>query len=108
MSDALVTAAFIDDIFSIIALVLLINIASGNIGPLTVILPVAYSFAFVVVGGVLALKFWPKVMSAIFRFFPNDPNASYQRSHQVHLVMMCIVLVIYGTIANYNPIITYP
>eukprot|EP00756_Hemistasia_phaeocysticola_P022812 Hpha_TRINITY_DN15858_c1_g2::TRINITY_DN15858_c1_g2_i1::g.190539::m.190539 len=99
--QTIVTAAFVDDIFSILALVILLNLAKGEITPVNIIVPIVLSFGFVVGGAYLALKFWPRVMGKVLDNFTPDPSVSFQRSHQVHLLIMFLVLIGYGTAAHY-------
>eukprot|EP01065_Artemidia_motanka_P038534 TRINITY_DN47385_c0_g1_i1.p1 TRINITY_DN47385_c0_g1~~TRINITY_DN47385_c0_g1_i1.p1 ORF type:complete len:990 (+),score=257.86 TRINITY_DN47385_c0_g1_i1:70-2970(+) len=99
--QTIVTAAFVDDIFSIIALVILMNLAKGDLTAVTITLPIVLSAVFVIGGGYLALRFWPWIMEKILAPIPNDPTASFQRAHQVHLLIMFLTLIAYGAAAHY-------
>ena len=95
----IVTAAFVDDIFSIIALILLINLAGGSAGAVTVLLPFAGCTAFVFIGACMAKWFWPKVVILLTSKFPFSPTASMQPAQQVHLLIMLVVLIGYSWVA---------
>merc|ERR1719230_1371690 len=55
------TAAFIDDVFSLVTLVILQLLAAGDIGPVDIIVPVFASFGFLGLGVVLAIYAFPHV-----------------------------------------------
>eukprot|EP01062_Namystynia_karyoxenos_P037659 TRINITY_DN27393_c0_g1_i1.p1 TRINITY_DN27393_c0_g1~~TRINITY_DN27393_c0_g1_i1.p1 ORF type:complete len:994 (+),score=354.18 TRINITY_DN27393_c0_g1_i1:106-2982(+) len=99
--QTIVTGAFVDDIFSIIALVILLNLAKGNLTAVTIMLPLVLSCVFVIGGGFLAYKYWPPLMERIIGQIATDPAASFQRSHMVHLVIMFLTLIGYGAAAHY-------
>lgn len=64
----IMSAAFLDDIFSIICLVVLINLSEGNLNPLThVVVPLVSSFAFVgfgVVGSIYLPRYFPTLINS--------------------------------------------
>jgi Kef-type K+ transport system membrane component KefB len=61
------SAAFLDDIFSIICLVVLINLSEGNLNPLThVVVPLVSSFGFVgfgVIGSIYLPRYFPYLIN---------------------------------------------
>ena len=95
----IVTAAFIDDIFSLVLLDILINAAKGSITAGTVILPMVKSFAFVIGGAVLALKVMPNIKYLVNRVGENK-KASFQPKDELHLSIMCAVVCVCGYIGS--------
>ena len=102
VGQTIITSAFVDDIFSIVALVILTKLAEGDFGPLTVILPIIQCFAFLFVGGAIAFFVFPKMMRKVFELVPfnKDNDASLQPAHQVQLIFMFAVLCLYGYISS--------
>merc|ERR1719424_2220134 len=54
-----IIAAFIDDVFSLVTLVILQTLAEGGIGPVDIIVPLVASTCFLVIGVLLAIKAFP-------------------------------------------------
>ena len=90
----IMSAAFLDDIFSIICLVVLINLSEGNLDPVThVIVPLVSSFAFVgfgVVGSIYLPRIFPYLINtenwACTKL--KVPNRSMDREDEFHMFWM--------------------
>jgi len=96
-SDAgqtIVTAAFIDDVFSLVILVVLLNLAEGSLGAWTLIEPLLYSFLYLSIGAVLSVVVWPIVIhDCILDSMSERSHLSHQPRDMVHLGLMLGFLV---------------
>merc|ERR1719199_1765912 len=83
--QTIITAAFIDDIFSLVMLVILINISAGEVTAESIVLPLVYSFAFVGGAVLLSLYAMPSLPRILFKRFKQNPNAHIQPSDELHI-----------------------
>ena len=97
--QTIITAAFVDDIFSVIALIILGELAGGDSGPWVVLKPLLLSLAFLVVGGYIGFKYFPVVIRKITLSFP-DSDRSFHPAHQTLLVIMFGVLTLYAWVTS--------
>eukprot|EP01063_Lacrimia_lanifica_P014408 TRINITY_DN20_c0_g1_i5.p1 TRINITY_DN20_c0_g1~~TRINITY_DN20_c0_g1_i5.p1 ORF type:complete len:1038 (+),score=334.85 TRINITY_DN20_c0_g1_i5:88-3201(+) len=98
--QTIITGAFVDDIFSIVALVILINLAAGEFTAATVLVPLVLSFTFLFVGGGLAYQVWPWLMEKVLSVFANDTDESMVPRHRMHLLIMFALLCFYGYLSS--------
>jgi Kef-type K+ transport system membrane component KefB len=95
----IITAAFVDDIFSLVMLVILINVAAGEVTAASVVLPLVLSFAFVGLGVWLATRVMPQVKVLINRV-PENRKLSLQPRDEVHLGLMTAAIVFFGWVGS--------
>jgi Kef-type K+ transport system membrane component KefB len=88
MGQAIVTAAFIDDIFSLIVLVILVSMAAGEITVWGSIRPFLYSFIFLGTGVYLALKVTPIYIPKLLHSIKHAKGAAFQQRDEAHLIMI--------------------
>ena len=94
--QTILLAAFVDDIFSLVMLGIMIKIteqddnSSAGIPPEGIILPIIYSFAFIGVAAFLAIYVFPKLRGLLDRI-KEDPKKSFQPKDMVHLGLMFLV-----------------
>jgi len=95
----IITAAFVDDIFSLVMLVILINVAAGEVTAASVVLPLVLSFAFVGLGVWLAIRVMPQVKVLINRV-PENRKLSLQPRDEVHIGLMTAAIVFFGWVGS--------
>jgi len=100
--QAIITAAFVDDILSLILFNVLFALGGGELGFGT-FLPSILGIIFMLVATALAVVFWPKVISE--HILPNvpirDPDAKISGKDEALFFMMMALLVCYGTITHF-------
>jgi Kef-type K+ transport system membrane component KefB len=84
----IVTAAFIDDIFSLILLVIMQAVAAGHLTVGAILVPLFSAFGFVIIGALLAVKVWKRLFPFLLRRVPRSDTASLDRPDEVHLLIM--------------------
>jgi len=92
-------AAFIDDVFSLVTLVILQTLAKGDITALSIIIPLVCSFAFLAIGVLLAIYVFPK-LGPILDKIPLAKNTSMQLRDEVHLGLMFFSLFFFGWVSS--------
>lgn len=85
------TAAFIDDIFSLGTLVMMTSLAKGDTSPLNIVRLVCCSFGFLALGVFLAIKVFPHLPPLLSRI-PGSKYASVQPRDEVHIFLMVATL----------------
>eukprot|EP00916_Digyalum_oweni_P022845 GHVL01037830.1.p1 GENE.GHVL01037830.1~~GHVL01037830.1.p1 ORF type:complete len:808 (+),score=110.73 GHVL01037830.1:88-2511(+) len=98
--QAIITAAFADDVLSLLAYIILEQLKLGSPSFETVGLPAVYSIVFLFVGSFLAIFFWPPILSSLFRNIKENPSASFQPRDQVQLGLMFLLLIFYAYISS--------
>eukprot|EP00941_MAST-03F_sp_MAST-3F-sp1_P002218 g2218.t1 len=104
----IVTAAFIDDVFSLLALVLILNLASGDLTVTTLAAPLAGALGLVAFGVISAVKIFPalpKQLSSFHAFiFKNHEikqgTAAIHPKDEFHLFAMVGCLVAFGYLGS--------
>lgn len=96
--QTIVTAAFIDDVMSLLALVVLLQLAQPEISATNIALPLVYSVLFLVISVLLAMFAFPPAMRWILSHFSEDSTRKVQMRDMVHLGCMGVVLIAYATI----------
>lgn len=97
--QCIITAAFGDDVLSLIILVLVLNVTGGAFSAWTVLLPVVLSISFVAVGVLLSMRAFPRMVDLLSRV-GEVPSASHQPRDELHLAIMITTLVAYGFIGD--------
>ena len=92
------TAAFIDDVFSLVMLVILTNLAKGELGPADVIVPIIGSFCFLGLSVFLAIKVFPHLQKLLDKA-PTSKYASIKPRDELHLFIMVFVLALFGLLS---------
>jgi len=100
--QAIITAAFVDDILSLILFNVLFSLQGDfNIMP-TVVYPVI-GITFMGIAIVLAVKFWPNFINNVI--LPKVPqrsgNAKLSSNDEAVFMVMLLVLIIYATITHF-------
>lgn len=96
--QTIVTAAFIDDIFSLVLLVIMLNLLAGAITAWSIIGPLVYCFGFLFIGMYLAAKVFPIYIPPILHRVTEDPESSHQPRDELHLGIMMFILAVYCVI----------
>jgi len=96
--QTVVIAAFVDDIFSLIVLVIIVNLSSGSITAWGMIAPFIYSFSFLGGSAALATKVMPKVADNLLHMIPINPKKDFQIRDEVHLIIMLVSIAAFGKI----------
>jgi len=97
--QAVMTAAFVDDVLSLILFSVMFSIG----GTMTVLtfLPLISGCIFMVVAIVAAVKVWPFVIEWILAKIPETkPDANVTRHHEVMWLLMLVVLLAYAQITH--------
>jgi len=99
-------AAFIDDVFSLVTLVILQTLAKCQISADKIVTPLICSFVFLAIGALLAIKVFPHVGKLLDRI-PLEKNASIQPRDQAHIGLMFLSLFFFGWVSSI-PSAPYP
>jgi len=98
--QTILTAAFVDDIFSLVLLVIMLSLAAGEPQAHTMILPLLDAFAFVGVGVMLANFVFPAFHPFLNQNIPDFPKYSFQPRDEIHLFSMVASLIFFGWIGS--------
>lgn len=101
------TAAFLDDIFSIICLVVMTNLAEGELNVvLHIIIPLIGAIGFVVIGGALSVMMMPGIMpylldtsSPLMQFLDVESRALNMKD-ELHLGYMVLAYLLFSYIGS--------
>eukprot|EP00924_Labyrinthula_sp_SR-Ha-C_P007448 augustus_masked-scaffold_24-processed-gene-3.45-mRNA-1 protein AED:1.00 eAED:1.00 QI:0/-1/0/0/-1/1/1/0/668 len=97
--QTIVTAAFTDDIFSLVTLTVLLALAAGELTAWNVIQPFLFSFLFIAFTFYLAMGPFPKLIEKILHLVTDRFGQKFRDIF--HLGFMFITLGIYGLVGNY-------
>eukprot|EP00605_Chrysophyceae_sp_TOSAG23-4_P000400 GSChrysophyteH1.ASY1.ANO1.456.1 assembled CDS len=97
--QTIITSAFIDDIFSLVMLVIMVNIAKGDVTAGSILIPLVSSFALVGFGAAASIKVMPKLKTYIDRV-KESRGASIQPRDEVHITLMAIFFVFFGWVGS--------
>ena len=92
------SAAFIDDVFSLISLNIMYELAKGEVVAWRIVLQVVISFAFLGFAVVLGIYVFPH-LKRLLNKIPEKKNANIQPRDEVHLFLMLAWLVLLGWLA---------
>ena len=93
------TAAFIDDIFSLVTLVIMQSLAEGNLTIASVVVPPIASFAFLGFAVYLSIYVFSRLDKQLHRIRPQ-PNASIPPRDEVHLSIMMFTLILFAYLSS--------
>jgi len=96
--QTVVIAAFVDDIFSLIILGILVNLSAGSITPFGIISPFLYCFLFLGGSALAATKLLPHFLDETLHKIPINPKANFQIRDEVHLILMLVLVAAFGKI----------
>jgi len=96
--QAIITAAFVDDILSLILFNVLFSLR-GEFDLFAVVIAPIIGITFMLIAMYGAVKFWPKFINEFVlpRVPPKAPGAKVSSQDEVLFLMMMIVLVVYAT-----------
>ena len=98
------SAAFLDDIFSIICLVVLTNLAEGNLDPVThVVVPLIASFAFVAFGAIGSIylpRIMPYLLDDTVINFVAVSNRTIPLKDEMHMLYLIVCFVFFSWIGD--------
>lgn len=103
----IISAAFLDDIFSIICLVVLVNLATGSFDPVQhTVLPLIYAFLFVGFGAAASIYITPPICEEILK--PRrwmravaDEGRTLGVKDEVHLTILFFTYIIFSWIGDF-------
>jgi len=99
--QAIITAAFVDDILSLVAFNILFAVTEGDIGVMTFV-PSIIGIVFLIIGAGLGIKFWPYVVEEYLSKVPSKKGAaSISRQDEALLFLMFSLLLSYATFTFY-------
>jgi len=99
--QTIVTAAFLDDIFSIILLVVLRDIGEhGTLKPLQFIIVFVSSVAFLVIGTLLSIYVFKEYIPKLLNKIPIYSNLNHQPRDEIHLLLIIGILCGYSFIGD--------
>eukprot|EP00600_Ochromonadales_sp_CCMP1393_P001702 CAMPEP_0174985228 /NCGR_PEP_ID=MMETSP0004_2-20121128/18219_1 /TAXON_ID=420556 /ORGANISM="Ochromonas sp., Strain CCMP1393" /LENGTH=888 /DNA_ID=CAMNT_0016237841 /DNA_START=139 /DNA_END=2805 /DNA_ORIENTATION=- len=104
--QVIISAAFLDDIFSIICLVVLINLAAGAFNPVThVVYPLLQAFALVIGCAACSVLAMPQVMAFVLETrsclrYISDEHRSMNVKDETHLSIMFVSFVMFSWIGD--------
>jgi Kef-type K+ transport system membrane component KefB len=101
--QAIITAAFVDDILSLVLFNILFSL-KGDFDVIKVVVYPIVGITFMAIAMAAAVKFWPTVINdKILAAVPPkaDPNAKVPRSDEVLFLLMMGMLVCSGTITHF-------
>jgi Kef-type K+ transport system membrane component KefB len=97
--QAVMTAAFVDDVLSLILFSVLFALG-GDMGFMT-FLPLVVGCVFMAISGIMCVTFWPKFIAWIMSVVPETkPDAKVTRHQEVLWVLMFATLCLYGQITH--------
>jgi Kef-type K+ transport system membrane component KefB len=97
--QAIITAAFVDDILSLIAFNVLFSMSSGPIDPFAVVGKPLIGIVFMLVAGSMGISFWPRVVQKIEGI--SMSHGSRKCHDEALLVLLFALLIAYGTLTHF-------
>eukprot|EP01083_Nonionella_stella_P093718 262717_1 len=104
--QTIVTAAFLDDVFSIILLVILKSFSKDNqeqsLWPTVFAISSKFLFCFLFlsIGVILAMYCFSHFIPKLLHWIPSYDNINYQPRDELHLIVMILILVSYSFIGD--------
>eukprot|EP00928_Gymnodinium_smaydae_P016735 TRINITY_DN1632_c0_g1_i1.p1 TRINITY_DN1632_c0_g1~~TRINITY_DN1632_c0_g1_i1.p1 ORF type:complete len:1010 (+),score=215.35 TRINITY_DN1632_c0_g1_i1:322-3030(+) len=100
--QAIITAAFVDDILSLVAFNVLFSATSGQFTFMSAIFPSILGMVFLIVGAGLGISVWPFIVKEVCnRVAPKKGVHSLSRQDEVLLLIMFSLLLSYATLTYY-------
>ena len=104
MGQTIITSAFLDDIMSLVALAILMDLSKGNLTAWGVARPIVLCIVFIVVTGLGAYHVFPKAVPKLLGLLPpTQVTRSRTRGprEEVHLLLMFAVICVYCYIGSF-------
>lgn len=98
--QTIVTAAFVDDVLSLLALVILLAMNSGSLTAQKILVPIIGSVIFVAGGILSAVKVFPQAMHAVRSRVKPNPVASLGPRDEVIIIGMFTTLIVFAWFAE--------
>lgn len=98
-----IAAAFIDDVFSIVTLVILEQVAKGSTSATSILVPMICCFSFLGLSVLLAIYVFPHITKALAKI-PLAKNVSIQPRDEVQLFLMFATLTFFGWVSSISEI----
>jgi len=99
--QAIITAAFVDDILSLILFNVIFSLR-GDFDVVPVVIFPAIGIVFMIVAMVAAVKFWPKLINEkILPRIPEEPDSKFSKRDETLFLIMMLVLVAYATFTHF-------
>mmetsp|Transcript_37267 Transcript_37267/g.68180 ORF Transcript_37267/g.68180 Transcript_37267/m.68180 type:complete len:611 (-) Transcript_37267:246-2078(-) len=96
--QAIITAAFVDDILSLIIFNVLFAITSGDFDIVDVAVKPVIGVIFMIIGAVLGVKFWPGFVKWMYHKLPPVQTGRKSHEHEALLFLMFCVLLAYAVV----------
>jgi len=96
--QAVMTAAFVDDVLSLVIFSVLFTLGGGDASFMDFI-PLIVGCIFMAIAIPAAVVFWPPFLDFVFRKIPeNRPDAKLTDHHKVMFIILFVTLIAYGQI----------
>eukprot|EP00929_Paragymnodinium_shiwhaense_P004804 TRINITY_DN105_c0_g2_i2.p1 TRINITY_DN105_c0_g2~~TRINITY_DN105_c0_g2_i2.p1 ORF type:complete len:1030 (-),score=288.03 TRINITY_DN105_c0_g2_i2:191-3280(-) len=100
--QAIISAAFVDDILSIVIFNILFSSNSGEFTFMGAIFPALVGLVFMVCGAGLGLRFWPWLVEAVLSRVPSKKGlTSITRQDECLFLIMFLTVTCYATFTDY-------
>merc|ERR1719409_1349264 len=100
--QAIITAAFVDDILAIIVFNIFFTSSSGDFSFMTAIFPALVGIVFMVIGAGLGISFWPWAVENLLAKIPAKKGmSSLSRQDEIMFIVMFALLVLYSAFTNF-------
>jgi len=96
--QAIITAAFVDDILSLIIFNVLFAVTSGDFDIVDVVVKPVIGVIFMIIGAVLGVKFWPGFVEKMYAHLPPVKTGRKSHEHEALLFLMFCVLLSYAVV----------
>ena len=102
MGQTIITAAFVDDIMSLVALAILLDLAKGNLTGWGVAAPIVYSILFIAGTGALAYFAFPRAVPWVLKKLPAPKQgAAWSYRDEVLLLFMLATISVYCYVGSF-------
>ena len=99
--QTIVTAAFLDDVFSIVLLVVLESLGTSTTVNISgILMSSIYCFLFLGIGMLLSVYLFSHLFPKILNKIPLYFDLNYQPRDEIHLILMLGLMIGYGVIGN--------
>ena len=96
--QAVMTAAFVDDVLSLVLFSVLFTVGEGD-ASFTDFIPLLLGILFMAITIPGAVLFWPRFLKWLFSKIPEtNPDAKLTRHHEIMFIILMATLIVYGHI----------
>ena len=99
--QAIIIAAYEDDLGSLILFIILRNVSQDGAKPIDVILPVMSALVFVIGAGLASVYIAPALFHHILKHFEHRPDHSYYLRDDIHMTLMFVILAFFIVAGHY-------